>query len=367
MPTQLLYISIIFGATFFYGFANLIMRKTNQNQIIHDMNGIQLKKKVIYSSSFLTLVFKLIAYFILVIPLVYRNCGADTHQYYYVFKHGDKALELGFIWFLQIIKKVCSDPKVGIGIVGAVSIFIVFYAFHLIKQHVSTTLCMVSYCTCLYFYLYNYVRMMLASSILILAYAYILQDKKRISIVCMALAVCFHKSAIIVLVAYVAFFVFHKYKKMIIIVSLAFIGAFVAFPKSFIGSISDERFSNQVDQHQLASASIGLGTIIRALPFIALILLLYKKYIHKEEYFAFLFATLTNLGSSLAGYFVPVTSRLANMFFVYHVLFYIPWLYRNETRNDNKYTFAIFGILYCCFNYFLISQNYEAMGIAEYY
>ena len=208
---------------------------------------------------------------------------------------------------------------------------------------------------------------MFAASIIILAYTFILKGNKIVSLICMAFAIGFHKSAVVVLLAYLIYFLFQNHKALLTIGSIACITIFLMFPNNLINMIKDERFSNQVNQHQLNSTTIGFGTILRALPMVILIFLLYRKYKDNNEYFGFIFAQIINLGFSLTGYFVPVTSRLANMYFVYHIIFFMPWLYQKEKNKNNKYIYTFLYVLYCFFSFYLLSHNFKTMKIDPYY
>lgn len=366
MPTIIFYICIIILAVLSYGISELFSKSKTQLYSANQKCKVVLIKERFHQQTLSSVIFEIISYFILLVPLVNRNCGADTILYYRIYQFGDRTLEPLFMGFLDLLKRFVDNPKTGIGVVGAVSLLIVFYAFHILRDYYSTTLCLLAYCTCLYFYLYNYVRMMFAASIIILAYALILKGNKTASLICMAFAIGFHKSAVVVLVAYLMFFLFQNHKALLIIGSIACITIFLMFPSSLINMIKDERFSAQVNQHQLISATIGFGTILRALPMIILMVLLYKKYKDNNDYFGFVFAQIINLGFSLTGYFVPVTSRLANMYFVYHIVFFMPWLYRKE-GNNNKYIYTIVYVLYCFFNFYLLSHNFKTMKIDPYF
>ena len=367
MSTILFYVCIIILAVLNYGISESFFKRKTRQYYANQKCEVVLIKKQFHQQDFISVIFEIISYFILLVPLANRNCGADTKQYYRIYQFGERDLEPLFIGFIDLLKRFIDNPKIGIGVIGAVSLLLVFYAFRILRDHYSATLCLLAYCTCLYFYLYNYVRMMFAASIIILAYALILKGNKTASLICMVIAIGFHKSAVVVLAVYLMYFLFQKHKAYLIIGSIACIITFLMFPVSFINMINDERFSAQVNQHQLISATIGFGTILRALPMMILIVLVYKKYKDDKDYFGFLFAQILNLGFSLTGYFVPSTSRLSNMYFVYHILFFIPWLYRKERKNSNKYIYTVLYVLYCFFNFYLLSGNFKLMKIDPYF
>ncbi|MEY8410864.1 EpsG family protein [Lachnospiraceae bacterium 62-26] len=326
---------------------------------------IKNNKKV--NINIISIMMKAAAFIILLIPLVNRTCGADTYTYYRTYVSNNvKGLDFWFYLLCKVLHKLIPEAKIGLGIISFFTLLIVFIAFESVKKEIEIKYSFLAYYTSLYFYLYNYVRMMLAVSFIILGYSFIVKDKKKCAIVSMIVAACFHRSAILVLAMYLVLINFVKYKKIIISSGIVGVIIFVNNPSFFLSLISIERYSAHISISVVQESSIGLGTFIRVLPIILILLYYSNHFKGNMMYNLLIVSTFANLAISYLGYYVAVASRLANVYFVFHLLYAVPWLLRQSIVQKDKYKIIVVFIFYCGLNYYLISQNFEAMMIVPY-
>ena len=334
------------------------------SSIFKEKNTILEIKKTIHISIFQSF-FVLLSYLVLLIPLVIRKCGTDTLQYYKTYLSDDTS-GLDFVFYLlcKTMHGLIPNPRVGLGIISAITLSLMFFAFLKIKDKIDYKYAFFAYLTCMYFYLYNYMRMMFAVSFVLVAYAYLINEERKKAYLFFSLAILFHRSALIVFLFFVFIDLMYKYKKLILAVSIVGIGMFIAAPSFFLGLITIERYSEQVTGD--TSGGIGFGTFIITLPFF-LILFIYKKYSNEKVYNYALFFTVASFGFSMLGYFVDSASRLSNMYFVFQNLFFVPWLIKREEQGTVKNIFLIgFFVIYNIMKYYLLTNNFEAMGILPY-
>ena len=174
-----------------------------------------------------------------------------------------------------------------------------------------------AYFTGIYFYLYNYMRIMTAVAFIFLCYASLLEERKRRSLIFAGIAILFHRSAAVVFLMVLVILFFKEHKKVVICLGLGGMAAIIARPYFFLSLIKIERYNALITATDSAGGFIGIGTTVKILPFFV-ILYIYRKYKKELAYTAALYLSLANLGFSFLGYYVDSASRLPNMYFVFH-------------------------------------------------
>lgn len=307
-----------------------------------------------------------LSYFLLLFPLVNRECGVDTPQYYRTYVSDNTAgLDFTFYYLCKLLHSIIPNPKIGLGIISAVTLMIGYYAILRVADEIDYKYAFMAYYTCIYFYLYNYVRIMIAVNIIFYGYSCIIRSEHKRAYVAFFLAVLFHRSAVIVLFVYFVSRYFTKYRKAIISMGCAGLCVFLARPFVFLNLINVNRYSEQIINE---NQTIGFGTTIIILPFLFLLYIYRNKVEDDNVYNSALYFTFSNLAFAFLGYFAAPASRLSNMYFLFHLIFFAPYLIKNvEKQFDRKMMLISFFILYCAFKYYIGTGNYTAMGIMPYY
>lgn len=327
---------------------------------------IVLPKKRNSSFDFGSMIMTLICFFVLLIPLANRTCGADTDEYYKIYTGVYiLASDTTFSYLCMILRFISADPKTGLGMIGAITLLLFFFALKNVRDEIDTKFAFFAFATALYFYLYNYVRMMLATSIIFVGYSYLVKKQNNKAFIFFLIAPFFHQSALLVLGMYFVIVFFTKYKKLVSFVACITIGIFIYRPELFFGLITDSRYDIYLRSTTFSNSSIGIGTFVLLIPFFV-ILIIYRR--QKKEYVfsAALYLCIASLGFSLLGYFVAPASRLSNMYFIFHLVFFIPWLIKRETSKGRKTVLILFGFCYCVMKYYVLTFNFSAMGILPY-
>ena len=313
-------------------------------------------------------IFRALAFMILLIPLVKRKCGADTPVYYFDYTY-DRiySFDRTFSYILKGLHKFIPDPQIGLGLVSTISLGLVFIAFIMVKDIVDIRLSFFAYFTLLYFYLYNYMRIMLAVSIIMIGYSLVIQGKRKVAIIPFAFASLIHLSSIIIILIYITVLNFGKYKRVIIASSIIILFVFLMSPASFLSLITTERYREQINYASLGMMSIGFGTLIRALPILYLLWIYGHKYKGNIIYNYIIIFAIANVVFSFIGYYVGVASRISNMYLVYHLVYGVPFIVKDETNNRRRQIVSWFFVLYCFVMYYMISKNFETMNIVPYF
>ena len=310
--------------------------------------------------------FLILSYMIGVVPLVLRTCGADTPTYYWSYVH-ERTTGVDFFFYqvLKILHSVIPNPQIGLGIISAISLLLIYVSIEMSSEIVDAGLSYFAFYCCIYFFMYNYLRMMLASSIVILGFGFILREKNIKGLVCFGIASLFHLSAILVLLSYFVVIYLRKRRKLVISMVLIMAAVFVLRPSVFLNLISVDRYNTHIAVG-LRNTTIGFGTFLKAFPIIV-VLLYYKKELEEyREYNILLISAILNFAISLVGYYVPVASRLGNMYFVMHYIFSVPWVFSMIKRQHNIQIINLIFLGYYMIQYYFINSNFVTMQIIPY-
>ena len=307
------------------------------------------------------------SFFVLFFPAVLRTCGTDTAQYYKTYRSDDvEGLDRSFYVLCKFLHGIIPKPQIGLGIITAFTLILIVVSFFRIRQLIDFKYAFLAFLLSMYFYLYNYMRIMLAVSFIMIAYSCIVSDNKKTAFLFFTIAIMFHRSAAIVLLVYIAVLCFSRAQKFVVTCITIGTAAFVANPSFFLGMVTAERYSSQLNMNNISSSAIGLGTTVRMIPFL-IILYAYRQYKSEKVYGAALVFTLANIAFSLLGYYASSASRISNMYFVFHLVFFLPWLIKKESFDiRSRKILVLFTVLYSLYNYYILTLNFDAMGIIPY-
>ncbi|MCI8373777.1 MAG: EpsG family protein [Lachnospiraceae bacterium] len=360
--THIFYIAIIVFATLFAEISNRIKNDTSIK--------IRFKNAVFCIERPKAMVFLAVSFFIVFLPLAVRNCGMDLKMYYIMYtRNGYETYDYLYFFLCKIIYYFTEDPKTGMAVIGFITLFIIYYVGFKLRKQLYYPLFFMGYFMVLYFYTYNYIRMMLAASIVILGYKFILEEKRTKAIFTFLIAIGFHFSAICVLTFYLLIVYFIKYRRLIIGGMLIVLWIFLQNANYFFEQIKFGRYLDMIKSIDYEGVSIGIGTTIKMVPLI-IILFLFKHTFtdNKKLYNLFCFFTLYNVVISFVGYYEAIASRMANMYLVFSTLFLVPYIIQHEKRKKTKlFVLKIGYVFFCAFLYYQVLGNFRIMKILPYY
>lgn len=356
--------------TYRFYFLLLVLGSTlvyiSEKNIAHRAKITMTKKELITVRPW-SLLFKILALYILGMPLAMRDCGADKYNYYSRYVRDKFDLMDGLFDLLRnFIHKFIADPKLGIGLIGCICLIVAMTTITSSRDEIESSLSWFAFVASLYFYLYNYVRMMCAATLVVVAFTYMIKGKNKPALICLLIASWFHLSAAVVFLVYVTMQYFIKYWRLFI--GLIIIGTivFVYNPVFFLSLVKVDRYLSQVVLENVSESTIGIGTFLRIFPIFLIQIYYLKRFKQDKIYNQLLILSIVNIGISLIGYYVGTASRLANMYFVTHLLFAVPWIIKRlETPREKTYI-RIFFVVYTIFYYYLETLNFEKMMIVPY-
>ena len=307
-----------------------------------------------------------VVFLIIIIPLVSRTCGADTEVYYFDYEH-DRIYKTDYLfsYVLTILHSLIDSPQIGLGIISVVTVGLSLVSIFSIRDHISVPLAFFAYITSVYYYSYNYMRMLFAISFVFVGYSLCIVKKKKTAIIPFVIAAFFHLSSIVALLIHIGLLFFKRHKKLIIALSMVGLVVFIAFPSRLLSLVSVERYSDYINSG--SSMTLGLGTVLRVLPALYIIWIYRKEHRTDFQYTWILGFMLANIVFSFLGYIVASASRLSNVLLVFHTVFGIPYLVKQDKSILRKADMTCLFACYCAFIYVLVSANFETMGIVPYY
>lgn len=337
------------------------------SELIYGREFLLLRIKKNIKISFCRSLFITLALLILIVPLVQRSCGADTNVYYYDYSH-DRIhdFDMMFSYLLVFLHRYIKDPQVGLGCVSALTVIVSVFSLLCMRKKINVTLAFFAYVTCIYFYSYNYIRMLFALSFVFVGYSLCLEKKEKIAIVPFAFAALFHFSAIIVLIIHIVLMSFKKYWSILFLFGIMGLAVFLVMPYRFLSLIAVERYSTQIVLDGFSS-QLGIGTIIRSLPILYFFYRYHKEYKNDNRYTWLLFFAIANVFASFLGYFVGTASRISNILLVFHIIYAIPFFVKEDVVVKRKNGFEVLFVLYCIGMYYIMSHNFRTMDIVPYY
>ncbi len=354
--THLMYIAIIMFST-----ASIWIAENVNMGIIH-IEGIRKR----HTTTLARIIFIPIAYLILLIPLLKRTCGIDTPVYYFDYSHDRiQSFDIMFSYLLMYLHRYILDPKVGLGIVSVITVVLSVSSIIRLRERIDVTLAFFAYVTCIYFFSYNYMRMLFAVSFVFIGYSFCINDKRKLAIIPFAIAPLFHLSAIIVLIIHIALLNLKKHKGIVITLGVIGLLAFMAKPMYFFSLINVERYSSQIiiNQH----VSLGIGTIVRMIPIAYFLWEYNKEYRQDYRYMWLVVFTFANVIFSFLGYFVGSASRISNAILVFQIIYAVPLFVKEDENIERRETTRVMFLIYCIWMYYIISKNFETMAIVPYY
>lgn len=314
-------------------------------------------------------IFIIISLLVALIPLINRNCGTDTPNYYRSYSNPYRqSHDVLFYYIFRILNHFTSDPKTGIGIIGLITIAPLVIVISK-KSHLYVRwLVILSYMTTLYFYDYNYTRMMMASTIIIIAYSYLLDHNKKTGLILLGISVLLHQSSIIVFAVYFIALFLIKYRKILVLTTGALVFMFIRNPGYFFEFVTYDRYTSYIEMLNVDNVTLGIGTTIIAIPLLLILIYYNKKIEDRYIYNLFFISIIFNVSVSVLGYYISVASRISKMCFTMNSLYMVPYILKNVELSDNeKKMLYFFQICYCFLMFFMLQKSFKYIGIMPYY
>lgn len=266
---------------------------------------------------------------------VFNKIGADYENYCLIIKNSKKLLdasyvECGFNGLAYMLYNVFKNADVVYCLIKGIAVIIFYKAFYTLKDDIPVWMAIFCYNVFAFWYFFL-LSMTLASAFMLLSIAYLLKENNIKSIFSLIIACLIHSSCILIIPAYVLYYIFGKNKEKKISKSKVLFSIFMYLIIIILGTFFYNIFINNVpalQQYQVyqryKSEGIGLMFFARYLP---IIYFLYKIYLYNNN------NTMTNISIifSITGIFFAIMSYqfsvVSRMFehFISIQCFFIPY------------------------------------------
>lgn len=326
---------------------------------------------------------KSIENFALLIIAIFLCCGymtgSDWYNYEQYYTNPDYSkqlakLEFGYVWVQTFFSKIGVD----FWLFHIAAKLLVFYALvsFIRSFNVNIFLFLAFFIPEVGFYLFIDCpfRNLIALGFSFIAFKNLFENKTTNFFIFALIAMCFHLSAVIMIVFY---FVYKKNIKTLTVLIISFILYVLAFnvdflmtniyiPLTKISSLISERLKNYFLDPRYISEKISLGIFIRL--FVLLVLLLFKETIisgDKKRQYVYNLSVIF-----LLIYPFGVTIKIFNRLSLFIVPFYImciSYLLSSFTVKVNKYLlYTFFILLYLKQTYSLVTYDYKYVPYTNY-
>ena len=356
LQTHFLYVAIILFSTTLIWIAERTYSKTVTVELYGRRIHIQIARCILY----------LVVYIVLVVPLVQRTCGIDTEVYYFDYEHDRMYnFDRSFSYLLLFLHTFIPNPKIGLGIVSALTVALSMFSILRLRGRIDVPLAFFAYASCIYFYSYNYMRMLFAVSLVFVGYSFCVEERRTRAIIPFALAALFHLSTILVLAIHILLMLAGKQRLLLALLFIVGLTCFLLTPTTFLGLVSVDRYSSQISANQMAN-TIGLGTMIRVLPPVCFLLIYRNRYKTDLRFTWIEIFILANVAFSFLGYYVGAASRISNILLTYHLVFGLPLLLEEDKLVERRRSVRYLFIGYCIILYVLLANSFATMMIVPY-
>ncbi len=285
VKTYVFYFTTVFISTMFAGLA--------QNRAYVDKKGKKVPKRIYWFISMAILIFVMgfRANSVGVDDLNYLRGynianSVDIFQYY-----KEHVTEPGFYLLYKLVYYVFNDFQWLIILTSTFTIFCFYKAFEYEIENISLPLAVFIFSTTQYFYYFGIIRLGLAVAIIVFAYRYILENKKKRYILMVLLATLFHYSALFALVLlFIKKDKYNKFKRNTVVKLVLIIPVAFYYVRLFIYPfITASKYQKYIASSQI----ISLG-FITSIPLFILFLFHYNKFITYNKNYQFYFFFILN-------------------------------------------------------------------------
>lgn len=345
------------------------------------------QKKVIGQDIYIFSLPKFIgALLILGIFFAFNDVGIDTPHYRSYFNQytnlnntyeGYGAVELWFQYLMIGLHYVTDDSEIAIAIIRTLQITIIFWALFLLRHKIILGYAIMAYVALYYLQSFDLLRSSLAGSLCLLCFAFIYNRKYIPAVIAVALAVGFHRSAILFVAAMIIYLLSTLVKKhttliqtcgIIATVGVLYLGADL-LKMTLDSDFGSGRYENYTD---MSGTGFGVFIIFQYLP-IAYALYILKKQIAKQDdlrwwNLCFIFA-ISGFSIAILGYTNGMLTRAA-IFFSMSFIFLLPSLIRKDDDGSIKSNKGLIHTCLIIFYTFLFMNTtggiYEMDGIGPF-
>lgn len=299
--------------------------------------------------------------------------GVDYENYFDIFNeaefgkytYSDTTIEPGFYYLNAFLNSICSYKLFGFIFFHGLILYLLYRVMVNYKHQLSYPFVLLAYTTMWYFLSFNLLRICIASIIVCYAIKFLLTHRYYKYIICVLLATAIHMSAFLMIFPGLAFIVYKRYPKFVI---LGFILIFIVISTSIstiTRYIGVERYADYLLMDQ--DSGIGMNIFFTYIP-LAYWLAIGRKYISREFWDLSLVFTIFAFIIDFSGYRMAILGRL-RAYSVVPFLLYLPTfvnaIYKVK-RRDYKIQVIVMFLYFFIKYYLFLPQLYWSDGLMPY-
>ncbi len=330
---------------------------------IDDHYKVKLTKTKYFNRLFSVLIF--IAMFVLI---TYRNCGVDTPTYEYSFIHNrsESNYDIVFFGLLRLVRYFTDNVIIWQGIMGGITLLGIWASSERLKEIIDRKTYLLFATIYLYFFAFNYSRMLMSVGVLIFAMSFLTTKNYAKYVMFNVVAGLIHYTSFSVLLVFALYVLGKKHRNVLILIGV--VGAVIISIRPDIISFFTISDHYSIYLSNRLSSEIGIGTLVQIFPYF-LLLMYAKKDIDNQMATLMYILLIGNVAFGFLGYAIPVASRIARFTFTFPCMFIPSYIIKCRKKSDSGDGIIIssLSVLLSLIVYFgLIQRTFETIGIVPY-
>lgn len=274
---------------------------------------------------------------------------------------GNGFSEWGFNAIILLLQLFTDDPQWLFVVTSAVYFYFIYRTVIRYSEnaYVSAAVLFVS---CFYFWSLNNVRQGIAVTALFAAYPYLVRRETWKYLLCVLVGFLFHKTAIIMIVPYVAVnlrFVRREFPVWLVIAVIALPFACVVLEFILRHTKYEYFFTSDLNDNQSTTLNIFYHLVF----FVLMYLALGRSYKADKQAYVLLFLQFFAFYISCVSLFIPISEMIsrATMYFQVYQILSVPYCLKRIRRADNRAAFALiyFGAYALYLIWFIVLKGYH--------
>lgn len=323
----------------------------------------------------------------------FSSTGSDYQAYISMYENASftdsfflsKTTEKGYLIMNVILKYFIPNAYFGIAFIKTITLLLVWGGINSLRNQIHIGFAVMAYMALFYFQSFNLLRISLSGSICFIAFIYLIKNKKKLAILLTIFAISIHMSALLFLIALIAYFLYrlsarvksvYRILLLFAVLILTFLGKDIIIRIIESGLLGD-RLSYRYSIYLGSNSTFGYAQFVFYLPVFFMIFDLLKTKSLRNSVSGELFYiwVISGFTVALLGYDFGILTRAAIYFSPVFVIF-IPYYMRCRqdrsipSYNRKRLSYSILSVVIFCywiFRYILIiSSLFIPSGLYKY-
>lgn len=315
-----------------------------------------------------------VLFVIMVVLLSFRNCGNDTQTYEYSFikDRADANHDIVFFGLLHFVRQFTDNIIIWQFVIAFVTLSGIFLAAERLNDYVDKKMFFLYSAVYLYFFSFNYSRMLMSTGILVLSLSYLITEDYYKYICLNILAGLVHYSGFSALLLACIYYLGKNHRKLLMIIGVV-LAVVIRLRPGLLAFLTFSEHYRAYFENDIRARG-GIGTLLQVLPYF-FILYFWGKDLNKRIITLMYALLIGNVAYGFLGYAIPVASRIARFSFAFPCIFIPAFVLHakkeihktNHVIVSNMKSFRILSLIWVTVVYLLIMQpSFDIIGIIPY-